>query len=55
MNDRYQKVAFYRARKKHSENNSDKRTETWQQESAGKNFLASIKTVSEKSNIRHII
>ena len=55
MADRNQKVGFYRAGNKHTENNSDKRTETWQQESAEKNFLASIKTVSDKSNIRYIL
>ena len=40
---------------KHSENNSDNRSETWKHEQAKKGFLATIESVNEKPNIRHMI
>ena len=51
MTDRNLKVAFYSPTNKHSENNSDNRNETWKQELARKNFLVTIKSVSEKSDM----
>ena len=44
-------VAFYSRGSKHSENNSDNRSETQQQEKSGRNFLVTIVSVSENSNI----
>ena len=40
MADQNLRVVFYIPTRKHSENNSDNRNETWKQERAGKNFLA---------------
>ena len=48
-------VAFYSRGGKHSENNSDNRSETQQQEKSGRNFLVTIVSVSENSNIWHVI
>ena len=55
MADQNLRVVFYILASKHSENNSDSRNEAWKQETARKNFFAAIESVSEKSDIQHMI